>query len=245
MLLCRSNQTKPELTPDIVAASGQPLVLSRLRSSTLIAPSGYPDLVAQVNHRRRTGSEDGSLHGSLEYAALAPEVDGRSPVSPNRAAPMETLDEKRLNLRSLAAVCLAVLFLVVCTLVQEMPGFQGNSEARRCLGLLLFVATLWAANPIPAHVTALFVPFLTVLLRVCRVPSKDDSGTLVPYALHNRTAYPGGTSIPAPQVSLPYPEPHTMITARWCEGGGYDCGEHVRSGLLSLSATPLYPAFDH
>eukprot|EP00658_Telonema_sp_P-2_P054838 TRINITY_DN43612_c0_g2_i2.p1 TRINITY_DN43612_c0_g2~~TRINITY_DN43612_c0_g2_i2.p1 ORF type:complete len:492 (+),score=92.30 TRINITY_DN43612_c0_g2_i2:109-1584(+) len=68
---------------------------------------------------------------------------------------------------------------VLCII--DLPGFEGERAAQRCVGLLLYASFLWATNPIPAHITALSIPLLAVLLRVCCVPTDPDSSALLPY----------------------------------------------------------------
>ena len=66
-----------------------------------------------------------------------------------------------------------------------------------CLGLLLYASFLWATNPIPAHITALSIPLLAVLLRVCCIPKDPDSSTLLPWDVINGNDYKPGDALEA------------------------------------------------
>lgn len=45
-------------------------------------------------------------------------------------------------------------------------GADDGAAAQRCLGVLLFAGMLWATEAVPLFVTSLFIPMLTVVLRV-------------------------------------------------------------------------------
>ncbi|KAJ3042661.1 low-affinity phosphate transporter [Rhizophlyctis rosea] len=51
-------------------------------------------------------------------------------------------------------------------------------EQRNCLAILVFVSLLWAFEVLQLFVTALFVPFLVVLLRVLREPVVQRDGSI-------------------------------------------------------------------
>ncbi|KAJ2091334.1 low-affinity phosphate transporter [Coemansia sp. RSA 986] len=53
-----------------------------------------------------------------------------------------------------------------------LPMF-GGPEQQRCWAMLVFVSLLWATEALPLHITALLVPFLTVMLGVMRSPTKS------------------------------------------------------------------------
>jgi len=153
----------------------------RLRTNTLIdAPNAFEDLKGTS-----TSFLDSPSNG--DFMAVNENMGPEEPKS---------VTKKPYIVAGLACMC-----LVFFSLVEDVPGFHGKAEARRCLGLLLFVAIMWAGNPIPAHVTALTVPFLTVILRVIRIPATSDAGSLIPYSLHNRTEHPPGTPIEASQAA--------------------------------------------
>ncbi|KAI9505247.1 low-affinity phosphate transporter [Coemansia spiralis] len=58
-------------------------------------------------------------------------------------------------------------------IVWALPLFDGQ-EQQRCWAMLVFVSLLWATEALPLHVTALLVPFLTVMLGVMRSPTKSQ-----------------------------------------------------------------------
>ncbi|KAI7834061.1 SPX domain-containing protein [Kickxella alabastrina] len=68
-----------------------------------------------------------------------------------------------------------ILRLLACTalffVVWAVPVFDGV-EQQRCWAMLIYVSLLWATESLPLHVTALLVPFLTVMLGVMRSPEK-------------------------------------------------------------------------
>ncbi|KAF3103424.1 low-affinity phosphate transporter [Orbilia oligospora] len=63
------------------------------------------------------------------------------------------------------AIFLAVLFA---------PIFQ-SPEQRGCFAILVFASILWATEVIPLFVTSLMIPFLVVILRVCREDEKPHA----------------------------------------------------------------------
>ncbi|KAJ1903500.1 low-affinity phosphate transporter [Coemansia sp. IMI 209127] len=65
------------------------------------------------------------------------------------------------------SVCVAVFGIA-----WALPMF-GGAEQQRCWAMLVFVSLLWATEALPLHVTALLVPFLTVMLGVMRSPTKS------------------------------------------------------------------------
>ncbi|KAJ2718197.1 low-affinity phosphate transporter [Coemansia sp. Benny D115] len=71
-----------------------------------------------------------------------------------------------------------LLRLAACTLVfavvWAVPLFEGV-EQQRCWAMLIYVSLLWATESLPLHVTALLVPFLTVILGVMRSPSRTHA----------------------------------------------------------------------
>ncbi|KAJ2846551.1 low-affinity phosphate transporter, partial [Coemansia erecta] len=64
------------------------------------------------------------------------------------------------------SICVAVFGIA-----WALPMF-GGVEQQRCWAMLVFVSLLWATEALPLHVTALLVPFLTVVLGVMRSPTK-------------------------------------------------------------------------
>ena len=104
----------------------------------------------------------------------------------------------------LGAVLGVAAFAAVCTadLGFGDAEFKTQAPAQRCLALLLLVATLWASEIIPAHVTSLLVPLLAVLLRVLCVPrhvrERSETDTLlVPAYMCNSTDPAPGHPMPA------------------------------------------------
>ena len=64
-----------------------------------------------------------------------------------------------------------VAVTIVFVLLLSVPIME-KQEQQRCLALVVFVSLLWATEVIPLFVTALLVPFLVVILNVCRT---DDT----------------------------------------------------------------------
>lgn len=61
--------------------------------------------------------------------------------------------------------------LVIFTILLVVP-IMKKPEQQNCLAMLVFVSLLWATEVIPLFVTALLVPFLTVVLQVVRQDEK-------------------------------------------------------------------------
>ncbi|KAK0386952.1 hypothetical protein NLU13_5265 [Sarocladium strictum] len=59
-------------------------------------------------------------------------------------------------------VAIGVFFLLLFLPIMKKP------EQQNCLAMLVFVSILWATEAIPLFVTSLFIPFLSVVLRVVR-----------------------------------------------------------------------------
>ncbi|KAJ2812216.1 low-affinity phosphate transporter [Coemansia furcata] len=83
-----------------------------------------------------------------------------------------------LKTRKLSTTQRQLLRLAACTAVfaitWAIPAFDGP-EQQRCWAMLVYVSLLWATEALPLHVTALLVPFLTVMLGVMRSPSHSHS----------------------------------------------------------------------
>lgn len=80
--------------------------------------------------------------------------------------------------------------------------YKTEAPAQRCLAMLALVATLWAAEIIPPHVTSLAVPLLAVILRVLCVPrnlrsSSEKDTLLVPANMCNSSDPAPGHPMPA------------------------------------------------
>ncbi|KAJ1877627.1 low-affinity phosphate transporter, partial [Coemansia sp. S17] len=80
---------------------------------------------------------------------------------------------RSLKTHKLSATQRQLLRLAACTAVfaitWAIPAFDG-AEQQRCWAMLVYVSLLWATEALPLHVTALLVPFLTVMLGVMRSP---------------------------------------------------------------------------
>lgn len=85
-------------------------------------------------------------------------------VSINPLKPRKMTNTQRQLLKM--AVCTAVFGIV-----WAVPAFDGV-EQQRCWAMLVYVSLLWATEALPLHVTALLVPFLSVMLGVMRSPTK-------------------------------------------------------------------------
>ncbi|KAJ2414317.1 low-affinity phosphate transporter [Coemansia sp. IMI 209128] len=83
-----------------------------------------------------------------------------------------------LKMRKMTATQRQLLRLAACTAVfaiaWAIPAFDG-AEQQRCWAMLVYVSLLWATEALPLHVTALLVPFLTVMLGVMRSPGQSHS----------------------------------------------------------------------
>ncbi|KAJ2744671.1 low-affinity phosphate transporter [Coemansia sp. BCRC 34301] len=81
-----------------------------------------------------------------------------------------------LKTRRLSATQRQLLRLAACTamfaVAWAIPAFDGI-EQQRCWAMLVYVSLLWATEALPLHVTALLVPFLTVMLGVMRSPAQS------------------------------------------------------------------------
>ncbi|KAJ1965814.1 low-affinity phosphate transporter [Dipsacomyces acuminosporus] len=81
-----------------------------------------------------------------------------------------------LKPRGLSTTHRQLLRLSLCTaafgVAWAVPLFDGT-EQQRCWAMLIYVSLLWATEALPLHVTALLVPFLTVMLGVMRSPAKS------------------------------------------------------------------------
>jgi di/tricarboxylate transporter len=85
--------------------------------------------------------------------------------------------------------------------------YKGQQPAQRCLAVLVLVAALWSTEIIPAHVTALLVPLLTVLFRVVCVPRHvldraERDVLLVPARFCNSTDPGPGQPMPPDQTAV-------------------------------------------
>ncbi|KAJ2465047.1 low-affinity phosphate transporter, partial [Coemansia sp. RSA 2322] len=87
----------------------------------------------------------------------------------------ESAATSSLKPRQLSSTQRQLLRLAACTAVfavtWAIPAFDGV-EQQRCWAMLVYVSLLWATEALPLHVTALLVPFLTVMLGVMRSPAK-------------------------------------------------------------------------
>ena len=97
-----------------------------------------------------------------------------------------------------------VAFVAVCVgdLGFGPAEYKTEAPAQRCLAMLTLVATLWAAEIIPPHVTSLAVPLLAVILRVLCVPrhlrsSNEKDTLLVPANMCNSSDPAPGHPMPA------------------------------------------------
>ncbi|KAJ2046430.1 low-affinity phosphate transporter [Coemansia sp. S16] len=85
---------------------------------------------------------------------------------------------RSLKTHKLSATQRQLLRLAACTAVfaitWAIPAFDG-AEQQRCWAMLVYVSLLWATEALPLHVTALLVPFLTVMLGVMRSPGQSHS----------------------------------------------------------------------
>ncbi|KAJ1826480.1 low-affinity phosphate transporter [Coemansia sp. RSA 2599] len=84
------------------------------------------------------------------------------PIAPLKPRRMTNTQKQLLTI----AGCTAVF-----AIAWAIPLFDGV-EQQRCWAMLLYVSLLWATEALPLHVTALLVPFLTVMLGVMRSPAK-------------------------------------------------------------------------
>jgi phosphate transporter len=70
-------------------------------------------------------------------------------------------------IRTSTTLQLGMVILATFVSLLTLPGIFDNDPAKRnALAMFVFVSLLWAAEVFPLFVTAMFVPFLTVLLRV-------------------------------------------------------------------------------
>ncbi|KAI8320418.1 SPX-domain-containing protein [Martensiomyces pterosporus] len=95
----------------------------------------------------------------------SPELDSASNAATNPLKRRGMTNTQKQLLR--LAVCTAVFGIV-----WAIPLFDGV-EQQRCWAMLIYVSLLWATEALPLHVTALLVPFLTVMLGVMRSPAKS------------------------------------------------------------------------
>jgi di/tricarboxylate transporter len=111
---------------------------------------------------------------------------------------------RRHRSSALAAVVSLGVFVTIC-LVDLGFGkeeYKTQAPAQRCLAMLGLVALLWASETIPAHVTSLLVPLLSVVLRVLCVPrhvrERSETDTLLVPAYTCNSTHPGpGQPMPA------------------------------------------------
>ncbi|KAJ2233813.1 low-affinity phosphate transporter [Coemansia sp. RSA 485] len=85
-------------------------------------------------------------------------------------APITTLKPRRMTNTQKQLLTIAAC-TAVFAIAWAVPLFDG-AEQQRCWAMLLFVSLLWATEALPLHVTALLVPFMTVMLGVMRSPAK-------------------------------------------------------------------------
>jgi len=76
------------------------------------------------------------------------------------------------------AVFLFTLFLL-------LPIFHSHPRARRCLAMVSFVMVCWVSEAMPFFVTGLFIPLLTVLLKI----QQDDDGENLPADVAAKKAF--------------------------------------------------------
>ncbi|KAJ2776970.1 low-affinity phosphate transporter [Coemansia interrupta] len=85
--------------------------------------------------------------------------------------PISTLKPRRITNTQKQMMRIAAC-TAVFAIVWAIPLFDGV-EQQRCWAMLIYVSLLWATEALPLHVTALLVPFLTVMLGVMRSPAKN------------------------------------------------------------------------
>ncbi|ORX74769.1 SPX-domain-containing protein [Linderina pennispora] len=95
----------------------------------------------------------------------SPELDHTGDITSTPLKPRGMTNTNKQLLR--IAFCTAVF-----AIVWAIPMFDGR-EQQRCWAMLIYVSLLWATEALPLHVTALLVPFLTVMLGVMRSPAKS------------------------------------------------------------------------
>ncbi|KAJ1931651.1 low-affinity phosphate transporter, partial [Linderina macrospora] len=95
----------------------------------------------------------------------SPELENAGDITTTPLKPRRMTNTNKQLLR--IAFCTAVFGIV-----WAIPIFDGQ-EQQRCWAMLIYVSLLWATEALPLHVTALLVPFLTVMLGVMRSPAKS------------------------------------------------------------------------
>ncbi|KAI5457285.1 SPX domain-containing protein [Mariannaea sp. PMI_226] len=75
-------------------------------------------------------------------------------------------------------ICVAIFFALLSLPLMENP------EQQNCLAMLVFVSLMWATETLPLFVTAMFIPFLSVLLNVVR----DETPGKPPRRLNSKEA---------------------------------------------------------
>ncbi|ODQ56367.1 SPX-domain-containing protein [Saitoella complicata NRRL Y-17804] len=82
---------------------------------------------------------------------------------------------RRLNGQLLTLLVIISIFVALI----YAPTFEAV-EQRNCMAMLVFVSLLWATEVIPLFVTSLLVPFLVVLLRICRTDDEHHKRMAAP-----------------------------------------------------------------
>ncbi|KAJ2394802.1 low-affinity phosphate transporter, partial [Coemansia sp. RSA 2603] len=85
--------------------------------------------------------------------------------------PISTLKPRRITNTQKQMMRIAAC-TAVFAIAWAIPLFDGV-EQQRCWAMLIYVSLMWATEALPLHVTALLVPFLTVMLGVMRSPAKN------------------------------------------------------------------------
>ncbi|KAJ2458274.1 low-affinity phosphate transporter [Coemansia sp. RSA 2424] len=116
----------------------------------------WRDMIANERMVNAVGVQSPDLDHAADASALA----GGSP----------------LKMRKMSVTQRQLLRLAACTamfaVAWAIPAFDG-AEQQRCWAMLVYVSLLWATEALPLHVTALLVPFMTVMLGVMRSPAQS------------------------------------------------------------------------
>ncbi|KAI8922118.1 SPX domain-containing protein [Powellomyces hirtus] len=104
-------------------------------------------------------------------------------IRPPAASDVEKPDTTEINLFGRKLILPAIPWdwvkIIVCIIafltLLISPTFE-KVEQRNCLAILVFASLLWALEVLPLFITAIFVPFMIVVLRVQRTATIDKHG---------------------------------------------------------------------